>query len=649
MEKERPEDIIERTKRKLYSVDGASIQHEKTVELHKQSFEVPEGWQSDENVSVGGKDVDYSMARRKLHDHSLLKKLLVVAGVFFAVAVGIFSYLYFGGLNTISSQNVDITIIAPVTVAGGEPLPIQLVVSNRNSIPLESALLTLEFPEGTRSGESSGEALVRYTYDLGKVEAGGDVNHTVNAVLFGEENSIKRIVVSVEYRVPDSSARLYKEKFYEPTISSSPVIMSITPIKETNSGKEFTMTVTVASNSGSTIEDVLLKAEYPFGYEFVSATPEPTFDDSVWRIGDLRPEQKKEIVIRGVLTGEDGSNRAFNFSVGNQDTQNEKRIGITLLSQQETVRIARPFIGTTLALNGKSDGTAIINAGGTVRGDISYVNNLPTQVTNVEIEVKLGGTILDRRSVSAGNGFYRSIDDTIVWEKSRNASLASLNPGERGTVSFSVSPLAITPGTLSLYGNPEMNFVVSVRGTRVSESNVPESIVSSTEGKVVLASNLSVQPRVVYSDGPFVNTGPVPPRAELETTYTVYWTITNTTNDVSGARVSASLPFYARWVGQVSPPNERVTYNQVGGQIVWDVGSIPAGSGLLSTPREVAFQVAILPSLSQLGTEPNIIGATTLTGFDVFTETSLQATAREVTTRLTSDPLYGFSKGEVVQ
>ncbi|MEX0931710.1 MAG: hypothetical protein WDZ88_03085 [Candidatus Paceibacterota bacterium] len=647
MQNERPEDNIERIKRKLYSPQGTRIQREKTVELHKQSFEVPEGWQ--EGGGANAKNIDYSMARRNLHDHSLLKKLLLVAVVFFCVAVGIFSYLYFGGLNTISSQNVDISIVAPVSVGGGEELPIQLTVTNRNAIPLESVLLTVEFPEGTRSPTNLSQPLLRYTYDLGGIQSGDSVNHTVDAILFGEENSIKNIKVSIEYRVPDSSARLYKEKMYEPTISSSPILVALQSITETSSGKEFEMTINVSSNSNTTVEDLLLRAEYPFGYQFVSASPEPDFDDNVWQIGDLRPEQKKTITIRGSLTGEDGSMRAFNFSVGSQGGSDEKNIGIPLISRQETIEITRPFIGTSLALNGNSNGDAVIRAGQTVRGDITYVNNLPTQVTDVQIEVKLAGSVLDRRSVSAGTGFYRSIDDTIVWEKSRVSDLATLNPGENGTLSFSVSPVTITSGTLSSFQNPEMSFVVSVKGTRVSESNVPEEITSSVESKATLSSNLSIRPRLVYSEGPFVNTGPVPPKVETETVYTVYWTITNTTNDVSGARVTASLPFYARWVGQVSPPNERVTYNQVGSQIVWDVGDVSAGSGILSTPREVAFQVAILPSLSQVGVAPNVIGGTQLRGFDTFTETTITADADAITTQLSSDPVYGFSSGRVVE
>src|SRR5690606_38629486 len=47
----------------------------------------------------------------------------------------------------ISPDNVDIQTIGPVTVDGGDPFSVQIVVSNNNAVDLELADLIVEFPE----------------------------------------------------------------------------------------------------------------------------------------------------------------------------------------------------------------------------------------------------------------------------------------------------------------------------------------------------------------------------------------------------------------------------------------------------------------------------------------------------------------------
>ena len=48
----------------------------------------------------------------------------------------------------------------------------------------------------------------------------------------------------------------------------------------------------------------------------------------------------------------------------------------------------------------------------------------------------------------------------------------------------------------------------------------------------------------IINGGTFTNTGPIPPKAEAETTYTVTWAVTNPLNNLTDVRVSAILPSY---------------------------------------------------------------------------------------------------------
>jgi hypothetical protein len=147
-----------------------------------------------------------------------------------------------------------------------------------------------------------------------------------------------------------------------------------------------------------------------------------------------------------------------------------------------------------------------------------------------------------------------------------------------------------------------------------------------------LASQLS------YYTGPFKNTGPIPPVHDKETTYTIIWSTVNSSSDVSNVIVKTTLPSYVKWLSQVSPQGEDVTFNSLGGEVLWKAGDVKAGSGINSPARSVAFRVAVTPSLNQVGERPTITGDTVISGTDAFTKEILNITKKGVNTELTNDP-----------
>src|SRR6185369_6503595 len=69
--------------------------------------------------------------------------------IFFVLALGIAAFIFFGGLNTISSNNVDVAVTAPSSISSGEDLDIGLSVINSNRTNLENAVLYVDYPQGT--------------------------------------------------------------------------------------------------------------------------------------------------------------------------------------------------------------------------------------------------------------------------------------------------------------------------------------------------------------------------------------------------------------------------------------------------------------------------------------------------------------------
>jgi len=580
---------------------------------------------------------------------TLSKKIFVGSATFFLIAIVVAVFTLLGGRNVVSNDKVSIQIAGPASIAGGDKLLLEVAIRNENPIALELADLISEYPDGTREAGDLNKELRRKRESVGDILPGQTINRQIEAVLYGEEGSAKTIKLTIEYRVKGSNAIFFKEKLYDLVISSSPVTFKIDAPAEANAGQSIELVVEVVSNSLEPLQNLMLIAEYPFGFSLKSASPETAFGQNIWRLGDLPPQGKKKVKIKGVIDGQDGEERAFKFSVGIQSATNEKEIGAVFLSIPQVLAIRKSFVGLGLTLNSSADGIYIGKDGQLIRGDLVWQNNTAGTISNLQIEAVFSGQAIDRSSVTSESGFFRSIDNTIVWDGSRNQDLLSIDPGSKDNLSFSFSSLPAVSGFGTPLKNPEITLTISAKATRVSQDNQLEEINSTITRKVRVASNPALISRLLYYSGPFVNTGSLPPKAEQETTYTVIWSLSNPANDLSEVKVSTILPSYVRFIGTIDPTDAKVSFSQIGGEVVWDVGNLSAGSGFDLARKEVAFQVGFLPSLSQVGGAPKITEEVFVSAIDSFTNTSVRDGKSALTTRLVNDPLFKSGDDTVVK
>ena len=111
---------------------------------------------------------------------------------------------------------------------------------------------------------------------------------------------------------------------------------------------------------------------------------------------------------------------------------------------------------------------------------------------------------------------------------------------------------------------------------------------------------------------------------------------------VADAVVSAELPSYMRFTGAVSPADGSLAYSDATRTVRFTLGELKAGE-----TRNVAFQVALLPSQSQRGTSPVLLYPQQLSGFDRFAQTSVGNTAGALTTAIPKDPSYTSAQANV--
>ena len=575
--------------------------------------------------------------------------ILGAAIVFFAAALLFFAYYFFigNGSGNASSSNIDISISGPPQIEGGVPTELQVSVANRNAVPLELADIIVTYPSGTRSPTDFSTDLPSQRISLGTIEAGGVRQGTVSAVLAGNAGETAAIKVELEYRLSGSSAIYVATSNYNALFSSSPLGIAVDGNEETISGQPVQMTVSVTSNTDAPVRDVLLQAQYPFGFKFSSATPAPS-SDGFWQLGDLAPGQKKTVTISGSLSGAQSDSRVFHFNAGTRSNAASSSIDTSLASQAFTMSISQPFLGLAIAVNGASGSQVVVSPGDSVTVSIGWQNNLPTAITNAAIVARLTGLTVDGSTVHSTNGFYRSSDGVVLWDKSTNDALATVAPNAHGSVVFSFQ----VPTTDALKGvvNPHLDISVNAAGNRLSETGVPQNLQAAADQKIAVASDLEVVAQGLYYSNPFTSTGPMPPKAGTETTYAIVLSVTNSTNKVSNASITARLPSYVRWVGIYSPNSENVTFSQTESTVTWNLGDIAAGAGLNGTPpRQAAIAIGFTPSTSQIGQQPALLQGITFTGTDVSTGGTIQRSPKDVTTNILGDPGFSSANATVVK
>ncbi len=616
---------IEHLKERLYSPKSKDIQAKPRAEIYEDPHAVPNNWTKEPMVT-------HKKKKNLLHN-SMFRKFFIAAILFFVVSVGFGMFMFFGGSNTVSADNIDIVILGNAFVSGGEELPLEIQLVNRNNVPLEYGDLIIEYQKGSGGGEEIHSDRVA----VGTIPAGGMIEKLVNVTIFGQQGTTRDLNITLEYRVKGSSAIFVKQKPYVVNISSTPVNLLIEGPEVTNSNQEITFDITASLNTESSVKDMMIVVNYPPGFDLDETIPEATFSNNIWSLGDLQKGAEKKITITGTVVADSGEDRAFNVYIGSADPENEQRIGVQFNSQNYIVAIEKPFLDLKFKINGNSAPEVSVFSSKQTKGEIDLINALDTKMTDIEVVAKFSGNAFDPTSVVPEEGFYDSTKQSIIWNSQTLENLQSFDPGDKQTLKFSYLPLSSSDSSIK---NPEVNIEISVQGRQPSLGNLTREIENYVKKRVKYGSSMQITGNALYNSGPFQNTGPLPPKPGSSTTYTVVWNIASGNNKIVDAVASTTLPLYVEWTGKISPANQDVTYNATTNEIVWNIGTLEPFVGTNTSARQLYFQVKLTPSASQSGSTVDLTTETVMRGKDSFTGSEMNRSMSSINTRLNLDSNY---------
>jgi len=613
-----PEDdtgSLERARERLYKVETEPSSYIPLTVTHKNS--VQHKWKEDE--------IPHTLKKRRI---SFAGIFFIFAFLFFFISLSIAGYFFLYGGNSVSVDKISVDVLGPSTIAGGDAVPLSLTITNKNATAIENATIEITFPSGTRSADNVLNAYPRYTENLGTIASGMSITRSVKAVVFGGMGQAIMLPISLSYSTADSNAVFVKKTSFQLAVSSTPLSVSVDAPAEVTSGNPFTFVLTVRSNATVPMDNVVLSGSFPFGFSPISSSP--TLSNSSFLLGTVNPGTSKSVTLTGTLQGQDNEQRVFHFTLGTSNSAQNQALAVTYMTQDSTVSIMPHFIDTTLALNGNTAANVVTVAGTLQNATVSYSNKLSTSIQNAVVSIAISGSGIDYNSIKTSNGFYRSSDRTIIFSRDTDPSLATLVPGASGVGTFTFLTLPL--GELS--SSPSINFSISASGTRIGETNVLEQMSTSVIKTVKIVTAVTLSNSALHTSGPFSNSGPIPPIAGQDTTYTVVWKVQNQGSAVAGCTVTTILPSYTSYTSKTSGDGS-FSYDSTSHVVTWNCGDLKQNGN-----AQGLFQVAINPSTSQKGDAPALTGKASFSGYDRFAGVNVSATANPATTATVGDSGY---------
>ncbi len=612
------ENKIEDIKRRLYEPKDTVTHRTKENIIHNIDHKVEQNWkQEDENTSN----------KIRKPKTSIFKKFFIFSIVFFFLAIGVAFYLYSNNGTSVSNEYIDITVIGNAFTKGGEELPLQIEVTNRNKANLELVNLIVSFPNGANNNSIDITRLPRIT--IGTIKPGETITKNIKVVLYGDERSDRNIKIDLEYHPESSNAIFTKSKDYPVNISSAPLSLFVEAPDTVTSDQPVIVTVKAVLNTSLQNNGTVMQVSYPNNFIYEGAEPAPTLGNSMWSLDSLSLTNPVSVVIKGRIVGLDNDQQVFHVYAGTIKENDKSNMDIVYNSLLHTITITKPFLEANIIAKDTS------SSGDIVEVKILWVNNLPTKITDGEIFVNLGGNVYDRTSVKPSKGFFDSFNNRIIWDRNYIDELSNIEPGQSGEVDFSVSSKELS-GIQDLIKDPELTFDVSIKGRQPSLGSTYTEVNNFSKKVVKILSNFQIAASASYK------AGPLPPKAEKKTDYVVTWSLLNGTNTISEAVARASLPIYVNWVSSNSQ-RENITYNESTREVVWKIGTVRANTGG-NVDKEAVFTISLSPSLSQVGSTPQLMKEIFLSGTDTFTNTQINFKNGSINTLLSGD--INFKSGD---
>lgn len=606
--------------------------HELDEQIHKQDADIRETHVKSEFNPESAKEVPEKISVQTTwsnqregffakYPKQMRLGLLTIGGIaFFTLCIGIFVRIQ---QSLFLNNRIRVSISGPENINSSNLNHFVISYENGNYTRVRDAVLLVSYPpnfypEGNVNEfrNDSGSSSIT----IGDIPAFGTGKVDFSGKFYGSKNSVAYIRSALRYKSNDAEARFSPEGQKSINLRSSSISIEIDAPLSVASNSKVDYAVNYENISDVALSNIRLKVSYPSGFSFKSSDPSPSEGDTVWYIGNISSGEKGSVRLTGTLSGVSNEKKSFSVDMGT--LKEDGSFFSYSTAERSTQMTASPIIIQQFANQSRDQS---VGEGDSVGYTINFKNNSSIGLRNIIVTATLKGDAFNFYGVQPSGGFFESSKSMITWKASDVPQLENLLPGQSGSVSFIV-PIR---SNLLYESKTSKNFHVTtwaaIESPDIQNPLAENKIIATDTLDVKVHTAFSLEAFASYTNDKISNSGPNPPKVGEETTYTIHWLLSNTTNDIAEVEVSSSFPTNIRWTGKIFPPSEAIFCNERTNKIVWNVGNIGVGVGTLSPKREVIFQLSVRPDINQQDGNVMLLGNSMATARDLFTNKILRS------------------------
>jgi len=541
------------------------------------------------------------------------KTILFLVGSFVVLAViGFWAWQS----GTYSKEVLKLEILGPTEADLGQEVEYIVKYKNNGNFRLENPQLIFEPPSLSMKDEEIFRNQVLGAESLGEaIYPGEEKNISFKIRLLGKEGEAKLAKATLSYQPKDLKAKYESSTTFTTTIKSAPLTFEFDLPSKINSGEEFRFRLNYFSNLGYPLSDIRIQVSYPSNFEFIESFPK-SLEKTDWDVSLLNKGQGGRVEVAGRVSANAGEVKIFRAKMGIwKDGE-----FILLKEAEKGVEVVNPTVYLRQEINKNPQYSAL--PGEWLHYEIYFKNIGDDSLNNLFMVTKLTGEAFDLQTIKSDVGNCQPGDNSVIFDWRKISKLQYLAPTDEGMVDFWIK----VKDDLGSEKNPSLR-------NKIFISQVEQEFVTKVSSKIELVQ------KGYYQDEVFGNSGPIPPSVGEPTTYTIMWYVKNYYSDVKDVKVKATLPEGVELTGKIFPEDasSKFAFDSQSREIVWSVGDVLKGEGILASGRNIAFQVSFTPTESQRGKTPNIINEVVITGEDSWTDNILQSTTPSLNTNMPDD------------
>lgn len=568
------------------------------------------------------------------HYLAIITGILLGTGVLFglgyaSIQSGILFYF-------LGRSDVEMHIFADPTIVAGQKTTYTVSYKNKGRQPIKNIELFFQYPKSSEPELKEGfeERFSGTRVSIPEIPGGGEGTYQFRARIFGKEGDKPSAKATFVYQSENLGSKFTLEETRSIEISRVPIAITFRGGGKVRSGEVYEFDIEYASNAQEDFHTMYVRVFYPENFRFQKASIMPDMSDAeagTWSLGTVQPGTSGTINVKGIIGGSPLEPKTFKYGLGVYSP--ETREWIPYVERTAVAEIIAPPLFIDMR-TGDNLPLSNVSFGDNVRLRLIYKNNHSIPLSNVSVEAKVSGPI-DFSTLFA-NGGLSAGPERIRWTATTEQKLSSVDPGAEGDLFLSFNLKRSKDVLTGSSQNQEVIIEVTIDAEKTQAIDV--NLLNTQKFTLPINANILFQAKALYTGPLIANSGPIPPKVGVATTYTIAWELEAQGNNLTDAKVKGILPPYVRWTNVLAPTDEKISFRKETGEVLWDAGSVSVSGLNGENVRRVFFQIEFIPSESQSGNSAELLSKVTGTAIDTFTKKELIISGpAQLTTNLIDD------------